>query len=151
MKNNTKILLTVLITMGILILLYMTTTHSNTESETPNESINTSLPTLTVISNEDLAGTSTMKQFDMPDGYGYVKVKFKSTGSKPFTFTINLGSAAGTMKLSGTVLADGKEHTFFNDKVWSTGDYFVNISSSQGMSGTLSIDLGADINKIKSL
>lgn len=105
-------------------LIYIFTTYKDKESETPNESINTPLPISTVISNEDLASTSTMKQFDMPDGYGYVKVKFKNTGSKPFIFTINLGSAAGPMKMSGTVPADGKEHAFINEKTWSSGSCF---------------------------
>ncbi|WP_145405815.1 hypothetical protein [Paenibacillus silvae] len=94
------------------------------------------------MSNEDLAGTSTTKQFNIPAGYGYVQVTFRNTGSKQFTFTINQGSAAGAMQMSGTVPADGEEYEFSNDEAWSTGEFYISTSSAQGMSGTLDVHLG---------
>ncbi|WP_413375336.1 phospholipase domain-containing protein [Paenibacillus taichungensis] len=116
-----------------------------------NETAVTTSSTLSVINNEDLAGTATTKQFNIPVGFEYVKVSFKNTGSKAFTFTINQDSTAGTAKMSYTVPADGKEHTYWSDQAWSTGWFYVSVSSAQGMSGRLSVRLGTDLNKLKSL
>lgn len=116
-----------------------------------NETVVTTSTTLSVINNEDLAGTATTKQFNIPVGFEYVKVSFKNTGSKAFMFTINQGSTAGTAKMSYTVPADGKEHTYWSDQAWSTGWFYVSMSSAQGMSGRLSVRLGSDLNELKSL
>ncbi|WP_408893532.1 hypothetical protein [Paenibacillus taichungensis] len=151
MKHITKISLAVLISIGVIILLYTYTTDSTKGPEIADESITTPLPTSTVINNEDLSGTSTAKQFSIPSGLDYVKVSFKNTGSKPFTFTINQGSTTGTAKMSGTVPADGKEHAFFSNKAWPTGEFYVNTSSAQGMTGKLSVHLGNDINELNNL
>lgn len=107
--------------------------------------------TLSVINNEDFAGTATTKQFNIPEGFEYVKVSFKNTGSKAFTFTINQESTAGTAKMSYTVPADRKEHTYWSDQAWSRGLFYVSVSSAQGMSGRLSVLLGNDFNELKSL
>lgn len=53
--------------------------------------------------------------------------------------------------MSGTVPADGREYTFFSDKPWSTGLSYVSISSAQGMSGKLRVDLGTDLYELKSM
>lgn len=116
-----------------------------------NETVVTTSTALSVINNEELAGTATTKQFNIPVGFEYVKVSFKNTGSKVFTFTINQGSTAGTAKMSYTVPADGKEHTYWSDQAWSRGLFYVSMSSAQGMSGKLSVCLGTDLNKLKSL
>ncbi|SHN84899.1 hypothetical protein SAMN04487896_5715 [Paenibacillus sp. ov031] len=116
-----------------------------------NETVVTTSTASSVINNEDLAGTATTKQFNIPVGFEYVKVSFKNTGSKVFTFTINQGSTDGTAKMSYTVPADGKEHTYWSDQAWSTGWFYVSMSSAQGMSGKLSVCLGTDLNKLKSL
>ncbi|SEB28203.1 phospholipase domain-containing protein [Paenibacillus sp. 276b] len=116
-----------------------------------NETGVTTSTTLSVINNEELAGTATTKQFNIPVGFEYVKVSFKNTGSKVFTFTINQGSTDGTAKMSYTVPADGKEHTYWSDQAWSTGWFYVSMSSAQGMSGKLSVRLGTDLNKLRSL
>ncbi|QLG36855.1 MULTISPECIES: phospholipase domain-containing protein [unclassified Paenibacillus] len=114
--------------------------------------VTTSTPsTLSVINNEDLAGTATTKQFNIPEGFECVKVSFKNTGSKAFTFTINQESTAGIAKMSYTVPADGKEHTYWSDQAWSRGLFYVSVSSAQGMSGRLSVLLGKDFNELKSL
>ncbi|MFE6078824.1 hypothetical protein ACFVQB_30695 [Paenibacillus sp. NPDC057886] len=115
-----------------------------------NETVVTTSFTLSVINNEDIAGTATTKQFNIPEGFEYVKVSFKNTGSKPFTFTINQGSITGTAKMSYSVPADGKEHTYWSDQAWSTGWFYVSMSSAQGMSGRLSVRLGTDLNELKS-
>ncbi|SEL62828.1 hypothetical protein SAMN05518856_114130 [Paenibacillus sp. OK003] len=116
-----------------------------------NETVVTTSTTLSVINNEELAGTATTKQFNIPVGFEYVKVSFKNTGSKVFTFTMNQGSTDGTAKMSYTVLADGKEHTYWSDQAWSTGWFYVSVSSAQGMSGRLSVLVGNDLNELKSL
>ena len=146
MKNTTKIFLSVLISIGVIIFLYIYTTDSIKGPELADESTTTSLPASTVINNEDLAGTSTTKQFKFPDGFDYVKVSFKNTGSQPITFTINQGSTTGAAKMSGTVSADGKEHTFYSEKAWPTGEFYLNISSAHGMTGKLSLHLGNDLS-----
>ncbi|MFS0860675.1 hypothetical protein [Paenibacillus taichungensis] len=124
-----------------------------TTSSMNNKSVVTTstTSTLSVINNEDFAGTATTKQFNIPEGFEYVKVSFKNTGSKAFTFTINQESTAGTAKMSYTVPADGKEHTYWSDQAWSTGLFYVSMSSAQGMSGQLSVSLGTNLNKLKSL
>ncbi|MFB5761923.1 hypothetical protein [Paenibacillus medicaginis] len=53
--------------------------------------------------------------------------------------------------MSGTVPADGKEHTYYSDKAWSTGWFYVNVSSAQGMSGKLGVRVGTDLNELKNL
>ncbi|MEK4053769.1 hypothetical protein MHB84_08965 [Paenibacillus sp. FSL F4-0087] len=147
MKHITKIAMAVLAATAII------TTVIITESMNNKSVVTTSTPstTLSVINNEDFAGTATTKQFNIPEGFEYVKVSFKNTGSKAFTFTINQESTAGTAKMSYTVPADGKEHTYWSDQAWSTGLLYVSMSSAQGMSGRLSVRLGTDLNKLKSL
>lgn len=141
-KHITTILLSLLISIGAFILLYIYAIDSTNGSEITDVSGPIQVLTSTVMSNEDLAGTSTTKQFNIPAGYGYVQVTFRNTGSKQFTFTINQGSAAGAMQMSGTVPADGEEYEFSNDKAWSTGEFYISTSSAQGMSGTLDVHLG---------
>lgn len=53
--------------------------------------------------------------------------------------------------MSGTVPADGKEHTFFSEKAWPTGELYLNISSAQGMTGKLDVHLGNDLNELDNL
>lgn len=140
------------IAMAVLAATAIITTVITTASMNNKSVVTTSIPsTLSVINNEDFAGTATTKQFNIPEGFEYVKVSFKNTGSKAFTFTINQESTAGTAKMSYTVPADGKEHTYWSDQAWSTGLFYVSMSSAQGMSGRLSVRLGTDLNKLKSL
>ncbi|MGV2886862.1 hypothetical protein [Paenibacillus taichungensis] len=132
--------------MAVLAATAIITTVITTASMNNKSVVTTSAPsTLSVINNEDLAGTATTKQFNIPEGFEYVKVSFKNTGSKAFTFTINQESTAGTAKMSYTVPADGKEHTYWSDQAWSTGLFYVSMSSAQGMSGKLSVCLGTDL------
>ncbi|MFC9712408.1 hypothetical protein ACFTRD_30240 [Paenibacillus sp. NPDC056933] len=144
MKHITKMAMAVLAATAI-ITTVITTASMNNETV-----VNTS-STLSVLNNEDLAGTATTKQFNIPVGFEYVQVSFKNIGSKPFTFTINQESTTGTAKMSYTVPADGKEHTYWSDQAWSTGLFYVSMSSAQGMSGRLSVHLATDLNKLKSL
>lgn len=115
------------------------------------EAVFTPATTDPVIKNEALAGTATTKQFDIDPGFGYVKVTFVNTGAKQFTFTVNQGSTSGTQKMDGTVPADGKEHSFFSSSSWSTGRFYVNISSAQGMSGKLGVRVGTNLKELKDL
>lgn len=134
------------IAMAVLAATAIITTVITTASMNNKSVVTTSTPsTLSVINNEDFAGTATTKQFNIPEGFEYVKVSFKNTGSKAFTFTINQESTAGTAKMSYTVPADGKEHTYWSDQAWSTGLFYVSMSSAQGMSGKLSVCLGTDL------
>ncbi|NEU61906.1 phospholipase domain-containing protein [Paenibacillus sp. ALJ109b] len=140
------------IAMAVLAATAIITTVITTASMNNKSVVTTSTPsTLSVINNEDFAGTATTKQFNIPEGFEYVKVSFKNTGSKAFTFTINQESTAGTAKMSYTVPADGKEHTYWSDQAWSTGLFYVSMSSAQGMFGQLSVSLGTNLNKLKSL
>lgn len=146
MRHITKIAMAVLAATAIITTVIITASMNN------KSVVTTSAPsTLSVINNEDLAGTATTKQFNIPEGFEYVKVSFKNTGSKVFTFTINQDSTAGTAKMSYTVPADGKEHTYWSDQAWSTGKFYLSVSSAQGMCGSLSVLLGNDLNELKSL
>ncbi|MEK3706824.1 hypothetical protein MKY87_22510 [Paenibacillus sp. FSL R7-0198] len=135
-----------LLSTAVIILIYNFTSNSEGRFVKANEPINTPSTPLTVINNENFAGTTNTHRFDIPAGFSYVKVSFKNTGSKHFTFTINKGSTSGTAITSGSVPADGKEHTYYSDKALSTGLYYVSTSSAQGMSGTLDVSLGTDVN-----
>ncbi|MEC0110302.1 hypothetical protein P4H27_25365 [Paenibacillus taichungensis] len=146
MKHIKKIAMAVLAATAIITTVITTASMNNKSVVTTSTT-----STLSVINNEDFAGTATTKQFNIPEGFEYVKVSFKNTGSKAFTFTINQESTAGTAKMSYTVPADGKEHTYWSDQAWSTGLFYVSMSSAQGMSGRLSVRLGTDLNKLKSL
>lgn len=146
MKHIRKMILAVLVSAAVIILIYNLTSNSEGRFVKANEPSDTPLTTLTVINNEDFAGTTNTHWFDIPAGFGYVKVSFKNTGSKHFTFTINEGSTSGTAITSGSVPADGKEHTYYSDKELSTGSYYVSTSSAQGMSGILDVSLGTDVN-----
>ncbi|XOI97784.1 hypothetical protein ACMX2M_17965 [Paenibacillus polymyxa] len=142
MKPGRKIIVAGLVSAVIIILIYNFTSNSEERLVKENEPRSTPATTLTVINNEDFAGTTNTHRFDIPAGFSYVKVSFKNTGSKHFTFTINKGSTSGTEITSGSVPADGKEHTYFIDKALSTGWYYVSTSSAQGMSGALDVSLG---------
>ncbi|MDT9721302.1 hypothetical protein QVE09_20595 [Paenibacillus sp. ClWae2A] len=133
-----------LLSTAVIILIYNFTSNSEERFVKANEPISTPSTPLTVINNEDIAGTTNTHRFDIPAGFSYVKVSFKNTGSKHFTFTINKGSTSGTEITFGSVPADGKEHTYYSDKALSTGWYYVSTSSAQGMSGTLDVSLGTD-------
>lgn len=146
MKHIAKMAIAVLAATAI-ITTVVTTASMNNETVVTTSTTST----LSVINNEDLAGTATTKQFNIPVGFEYVKVSFKNTGSKAFTFTINQESTVGIAKMSYTVPADGKEHTYWSDQAWSTGWFYVNMSSAQKMSGRLSVHLGSDLNELKSL
>ncbi|MBY0115079.1 hypothetical protein MHB43_06970 [Paenibacillus sp. FSL H8-0317] len=146
MKHIRKMILAVLMSVAVIILIYNFTSDSERKFVKVNEVSDTPLTTLTVINNEDFAGTTNTHWFDIPTGFSYVKVSFKNTGSKHFTFTINEGSTSGTAITSGSVPADGKEHTYYSDKALSTGSYYVSTSSAQGMSGILDVSLGTDVN-----
>lgn len=142
MKPGRKIIVAGLVSAVIIILIYNFTSNFEERLVKANESRSTPATTLTVINNEDFAGTTNTHRFDIPAGFSYVKVSFKNTGSKHFTFTINEGSTSGTAIKSGIVSADGEEHTYFIDKALSTGWYYVSTSSAQGMSGALDVSLG---------
>ncbi|WP_405155242.1 hypothetical protein [Paenibacillus sp. FSL K6-0108] len=144
--KHTKMAMAVLAATAIITTVITTVSMNNKSVVTTSTT-----STLSVINNEDFTGTATTKQFNIPEGFEYVKVSFKNTGSKQFTFTINQESTAGTAKMSYTVPADGKEHTYWSDQAWSTGWFYVSMSSAQGMSGSLSVHLGTDLNKLKSL
>ncbi|APO44404.1 hypothetical protein BS614_10580 [Paenibacillus xylanexedens] len=147
MKHITKVVVAVLVATGVIILLYSFTSTSASVPVIADKPRSTPSTPLTVINNEDFAGTTNMHRFDIPTGFSYVKVSFKNTGLKHFTFTINEGSPSGTEILYGRVPADGKEHTYYSDKALSTGWYYVSTSSAQGMSGTLDVSLGTDAYK----
>ncbi|WP_340400898.1 hypothetical protein [Paenibacillus sp. FSL H8-0079] len=147
MKHVRKMIVAVLVSAAVIILIYNFTSNSKGRFVKENEPRNTPSTTLRVINNEDFAGTANTHRFDIPAGFGYVKASFKNTGSKHFTFTINEGSTSGTAITSGSVPADGKEHTYYSDKALSTGWYYVSTSSAQGMSGVLDVSLGTDANK----
>ncbi|WP_145146436.1 hypothetical protein [Paenibacillus xylanexedens] len=146
MKHVQKMIVGVLVSAAVIILIYNFTSNSEGRFVKANEPSDTPLTTLTVINNEDFAGTTNMHRFNIPAGFSYVKVSFKNTGSKHFTFTINKGSTSGTAITSGSVPADGKEHTYYSDKSLSTGWYYVSTSSAQGMSGILDVSLGTAVN-----
>lgn len=146
MKHIRKMILAVLVSAAVIILIYNFTSDSERKFVKVNEASDTPSTTLTVIDNEDFAGTANTHRFDIPAGFGYVKVSFKNMGSKHYTFTINEGSTSGTAITSGSVPADGKEHTYFIDKALSAGGYYVSTSSAQGMSGILDVSLGTKVN-----
>lgn len=146
MKHIRKMIVAGLVSAAVIILIYNFTSDSERKFVKLNEASDTPLTTFTVINNEDFAGTTNTHQFDIPTGFSYVKVSFKNTGSKHFTFTINEGSTSGTAITSGSVPADGKEHTYYSDKALSTGSYYVSTSSAQGMSGILDVSLGTGVN-----
>lgn len=143
MKHIRKMIVAVLVSAAVIILIYNFTSQDEERFVKANESISTSL---TVINNEDFVGTANMHRFDIAAGSALVKVSFTNTGSKHFTFTINEGSTSGAKILSGSIPADGKEHTYYSDKALSTGGYYVNTSSAQGMSGILNVSLETNAN-----
>ncbi len=143
MKHIRKMKIAVLVSVTVIILIYNFSSDSEGRFVKANESIRTEL---TVINNEDFAGTANTHRFDIPAGSALVKVSFKNTGSKHFTFTINKGSTSGAKIMSGSIPADGKEHTYYSDKALSTGGYYVNTSSAQGMSGILDVSLETNAN-----
>ncbi|CAM4458236.1 hypothetical protein [Paenibacillus xylanexedens] len=144
MKHIRKMIVVGLVSAAVIILIYNFT--SNSEGRLANEPRSTPSTPLTVINKENFAGTTNTHRFDIRAGSSYMKVSFKNTGSKHFTFTINEGSTSGTAITSGSVPADGKEHTYYSDKALSTGSYYVSTSSAQGMSGILDVSLGTDVN-----
>ncbi|ETT38778.1 hypothetical protein C161_06806 [Paenibacillus sp. FSL R5-192] len=146
MKHIRKMIVAVLVSIAVIIFIYNFTSNSERKFVKVNDASDTPLTTFTVINNENFAGTTNTHRFDIRAGFSYVKVSFKNTGSKHFTFTINEGSTSGTAIKSGSVPADGKEHTYYSDKALSTGSYYVSTSSAQGMSGILDLSLGTDVN-----
>ncbi|MEO2260626.1 hypothetical protein ABGV43_27385 [Paenibacillus amylolyticus] len=146
MKHIRKMVVAVLVSAAVIILIYNFTSQNEERFVKANESRITPSTTLTVINNEEFAGTANMHRFDIPAGSALVRVSFKNTGSKHFTFTLNKGSTSGTEITFGSVPADGKEHTYYSDKALSTGGYYVNTSSAQGMSGTLDVSLETNAN-----
>ncbi|MEY8746199.1 hypothetical protein [Paenibacillus tundrae] len=118
MKFILPLVLAIVVVIGIIIGLQSSASNKEAIRDEP---LNTNSHIMHIIKNEDLAGTSSTKLINIPVEFNYVKIDFINSGTKPFTFTINHGSNAGHPAMSGTVLADGKKHTFSNEHSWLTG------------------------------
>lgn len=102
------------------------------------------------IMNEVLSNTKYQNSFNITPGFGYVKVSIKNTGSNPITFTVNQGSPSGTEKMYYTVPADGQPHSYYTQgSAWSTGFFYITISSGQNMSGTVGVRIGTNLDELK--
>ncbi|KQY94103.1 hypothetical protein ASD24_00620 [Paenibacillus sp. Root52] len=138
MKFILPLVLAIVVVIGIIVVLQSSTSNKKSNRDEP---FNTNSHILHIIKNEALAGTSSIKLINIPAEFNYVKIDFINSGTKPFTFTINHGSNTGNAAMSGTIPADGKIHTFSNEKSWSAGEYYLNVSSAQKMSAAVDVDL----------
>lgn len=103
-----------------------------------------------IIMNESISNTRYVNNFKIDSGWGYVKVSIKNTGPNPITFTVNQGSQTGPEKMYYTVPADGKPYNYYTTgSPWSTGIFFITISSGQNMSGTVGVRLGTNLDELK--
>lgn len=138
MKFILPLVVAMLVVIGIIVGLQSSSFNKESVSE---EQFNTTLHSIHILKDEALAGTASTKLISVPAEFNKVKIDFRNSGSRPFTFTINQGTISGHAPMSGTVPADGEIHTFFSEKPWSTGEYYLNVSSAQNMSGTVNVDL----------
>lgn len=67
-----------LLSTAVIILIYNFTSNSEGRFVKANEPINTPSTPLTVINNENFAGTTNTHRFDIPAGFSYVKVSLKT-------------------------------------------------------------------------
>lgn len=103
-----------------------------------------------VIINESISNTTYVNNFTINPGWGYVKVTIKNTGPNPITFTVNQSSQTGPQKMFYTVPADKIPHSYYTQGApWSTGMFFITISSGQKMSGTVGVRLGTNLDDLK--
>ncbi|MEC0372118.1 hypothetical protein [Paenibacillus chibensis] len=106
--------------------------------------------TTQVIMNDSISNTKYQNNYTINPGSGYVKVSIKNTGPNPITFTVNQGSPAGAEKMYYVVPADGKPYNYFTEETpWSTGVFYITISSGQYMSGTVGVRLGTNLVELK--
>ncbi|MDQ0722140.1 hypothetical protein QF049_003401 [Paenibacillus sp. W4I10] len=78
MKHIRKMILAVLVSTAVIILIYNFTSNSEGRFVKANEPISTPSTPLTVINNEDFAGTANTHRFDIPAGFSYVKWLLKT-------------------------------------------------------------------------
>ncbi|MCM3171673.1 hypothetical protein [Paenibacillus sp. MER 99-2] len=140
MKFILPLVVAMIVVIGIIVGLRSSISSFNKESVSEKQ-FNTTSHSIHILKGEALAGTSSTKLISVPTEFNQVKIDFINSGSKPFTFTINQGTISGHAPMSGTVPADGGIHTFSSEEAWSTGEYYLNISSAQNMSGTVNVDL----------
>ncbi len=115
----------------------------------PSEGGITPQATRGVIINDSLANTTYQRDFDVPPGYGYVKVSIKNLGSKNITFTVNKAKSSGASVLSGTIAPNGVPKPFYTPAL-AVGTYVITVSSgSATMSGTVGVRLGTNLDELK--
>ncbi|MCZ8522173.1 MULTISPECIES: hypothetical protein [Paenibacillus] len=97
------------------------------------------LETRKPIDNQNIAyRTQDNINFDIPAGFGMVKVFVHNTGVADIKVTVL--NPNGTVKMSGTVVPGGT----FNEtgsSAWGTGKHSVSLTSPEDMSGTVSVKL----------
>ncbi|WP_222124514.1 hypothetical protein [Paenibacillus xylanexedens] len=138
MKFILPLVIVMLVVIGIIVALQSSSSHKESISE---EQFNTTSHSIHILKDEALAGTSSTKLISVPTEFNQVKIDFINSGSRQFTFTINQGTVSGHAPMSGTVPADGEIHSFSSEEEWSTGEYYLNVSSAQNMSGIVNVDL----------
>ncbi|OXM17368.1 hypothetical protein [Paenibacillus herberti] len=80
--------------------------------------------------------------FDIPKGYGWVKVWVKNTTNAEMTVRVTQGSLTGKEKMNFKVPANSQV-SVDGTAAWSTGDFHVAISTenSEALTGLLSVKL----------
>ncbi|OMF72970.1 MULTISPECIES: hypothetical protein [Paenibacillus] len=118
--------------------------NTSTDVNTPKagDHVITPYATKSVV-DRTLRNTELTENFDIPSGYGYVKVWIRNDGKQPIKFSVNRGSETGTQMLSGTV-EPGRTYSEISSSAWpGANKYYVSLSSGKAyMEGELSVRIG---------
>ncbi|WP_409174381.1 hypothetical protein [Brevibacillus fortis] len=99
------------------------------------------------IDNEPLKKTHTNKSFNIPSGYGWVKVYVKNNGTS--SFFVSVTDSSGTQLMSGNV-APGDAFDEISSSAWGTGQHTVSVNSQEGadLAGYIAVKIAQNENEL---
>ncbi|MFB6367863.1 hypothetical protein ACFCP7_28315 [Paenibacillus elgii] len=107
----------------------------------------TPFETRKVINNENIANnTQHTMNFDIPAGFGMVKVYVHNTGKASINVVVT--DSSGSVKMSGKADAHGGVFDQKGSSAWGTGKHSVSLTSVEDMSGTVSVKLAETSNEL---
>ncbi|MNW41523.1 hypothetical protein D3C74_186650 [compost metagenome] len=96
------------------------------------------------VANRTLRNTELTENFDIPAGYGCVKVWIRNDGKQPINFSVNKGAETGKQMMSGTV-EPGRTYSEISSNAWpGANKYYVALTSGKAyMKGDLFVRIGS--------
>ncbi|WP_409176274.1 hypothetical protein [Brevibacillus fortis] len=86
------------------------------------------------------------KSFDIPEGYGWVKVYVYNSGS--YEIKVSVTDPSGKQRMFFRVQPNGGQNFMISSEAWGTGLHTVGLSSDDKMNGTLAVKIAQNQNEL---